>query len=297
MVFTAYIFQEDFDRLTKRELSHASQSQKGGSLFGQWTSTGNPVVHFAMSFSASKFNRDQMGKDLYDAFKICYIGEWRPVHSHGGNDSHEMNARGNLWGPGAPARFLVLDVSRASIVPFLFDRQTPKGTGNLERLPGENPFNKRDVFRPSQSTVNYNNPQRYGQQSGAVVHRQVAGPSRAPQYQEAVTTKPQWYASDEGSKKLQKVHDDFKKIARGGHVEMSRDSRSQDISMSFTDIHNQREWEVKFPPSFPYGGAVLIEKPGPRTSSPAEYKQGPSEKASTAVTKMIATIKSRTALY
>ncbi len=294
MASAVYIFNDDYVRLTTQEFSHASHLQKGGSLFGQWTSTGNPVVHFAMPYSASEFDRNKMGRDLYDAFKICYIGEWRPVRS----DSREIISRREITKhEDAPARFLVLNVSKAAIVPFLFDHHTPKRIENLERLPGENPFNKRDVFRPTQSTTNYNNPQRYGQQSGAVVHRQ-AGPSQAPQYQEAITTKPQWYASDKGSEKLQKVLDDFKKIARWGHVEMSRDSRSQDISMSFTDIYHQREWEVKFPPSFPsVDGAVLIEKPGPRNSSLTEYRQGPSEKASTAVAKMVATIKSRTALY
>ncbi|XP_078371064.1 uncharacterized protein LOC144654713 [Oculina patagonica] len=483
MAFTAYIFQEDFDSLTTREFSHASQLQKGGSLFGLWTGDGNPVVRFAMSNSASEFDRNEMGRDLYDTFKICYIGEWRPVQAHVGNDFSEMISRGEInQRPDAPARFLVLNVSRAAIVPLLFDHQTPKGVGNLERLSGKNPFNKtglferleptrnynpprypdqsaaarqptwpqarqapkrqeaitrqvhwysgdegngklkkvleafkeialqgkvdmtrdtitqdislsftddrrwrkwevkfpatfpfggavliespgtprckehrqggsrlastvvnkmvgiiknrttidvsrtdidpfpfesqfpkgrenferhpgenlnkRDVFGPTQSKTNYNYPQRYSPQSGDEMHRHDQDSSQSvPQYQKAITTNTQWYSSDEGNTILQKGLEDFNKIARGGHVEMSRDSRNQDISMSFTDIYHQREWEVKFPSSFPFNGAVLIEKPGPRTSSPAEYKQGPSEKASTAVTKMIATIKSRNSLY
>lgn len=289
MAFTAYIFQEDFDRLTRREVLHVSQSQKGGSLFGQWTSTGNPVVHFAMSYSASQFNRDKMGKDLYDGFRICYIGEWRPVQAHVGNDSREMNARGNLWGPGAPARFLVLDVSRADIVPFLFDRQTPKGVGNLERLPGKNPFNKTGLFERPEPTRNYN-PARYPDQSAAA--GQSAWPQArqpaAPQPQQAFTSGVQWYSSDKGNEKLKKVLDDFKEIALHGKVDMSRDTTSQDISLSFTENRYGKKWEVQFPATFPRVGALLIENPG--TSIKREQRQATNDKASKAVKNIISCI-------
>ena len=283
---TAYIFEEDFVRLTTQEFLHASRQQRGGSLFGQWTSTGNPVIHRAMFFSASQSERDKMGKDLYDMFRICHIGEWRPAPSHGGNDYHEMNARGDLWRTGFPARFLVLDVSRGDIVPFLFEGQTPKGRGRLERLPGKNPFNQTELLerRPEPAR----NPPRVqptyvGQSTWA-----SAQPA-ASQTQEAVTSGVQWYSSDEGNEKLKKVHQEFKEIAFGGKVDMSRDTATQNISLSFTDSRCRKKWEVQFPARFPTVGALLIENPGTRFKR--EERQGTNDKASKAVKNIISRIR------
>lgn len=275
MAFTAYIFKDDFNKLAAEEAS-LCHSQKGGSLFGQYTVDGNPVVYFVVYLTFSQYERDKIGKDLYDKFRICQIGEWRPAPSHGGYDFHEMKAREDLCRrAGFPARFLVLDVSRAHIVPFFFERQTPKGSGNLEILLGNSPFDKKDTFL----AANYNNQQQYSQQAGAVV--QVAARS-VPLFQEAITTKSQWYASDKGSMYLQKVLEDLKKIAQGGNVAMSRDTRTQDITMSFNDFTSRRrKWEVRFPFDFPGGGALLIENPG--TPREKEYKQVGSDKASIVV--------------
>ena len=284
---TAYIFEEDFSRLTTREVLHAyvGQQLKGGSLFGQWTSTGNPVVHFAMPFSATQSERDQMGYDLYDKFRICYIGEWRPLRAHGGNDCHEMTARG------APTRFLVLDVSKEGIVPFLFDNQASKGKGYLERLPGKNPFNKNGLFERSVPEGNYN-PQRYRYPVQSAAAGQSGYPparSAAPQPQEAVTNDVQWYSSDEGNEKLKKVLQDFTEIAFGGKVDMSRDTATQNISLSFTDSRCRKKWEVQFPAMFPTVGALLIENPGTPYKRP--IRLAPNDKASKAVKNIISLIR------
>ena len=135
MAFTAYIFQEDYDRLTRQEVTHASRQQKGGSLFGQWTSTGNPVIHRAMSFSQSQSDRDAVAKSLHEAFRVCHIGEWRPVESHT-YDMEASEARQRLIsGRGEPPTgFLVLDVSKTEIVPFLLNCKTDQyERGRLEK--------------------------------------------------------------------------------------------------------------------------------------------------------------------
>ena len=286
MAFTAYIFQEDFIRLTTREVIHTSQSQKGGSLFGQWTSTGNPVIHFAVSYSASDLDRHKMGKDLYDCFRICYIGEWRPVATRQVGD--EMKARWELRRADAPARFLVLDVSRADITPFLFESQVPKGKGTLEKLSGKNPFNKTGLFERQEPTRNYN-PQRHTDQSAAAAQSWApARPLPQVQPQEANTRSLQWYSSDEGNEKLKKVLENFREIALYGKVDMSRDTTSQDISLSFTDNRYRRMWEVKFPAMFPNIGALLIENPG--MSTQRSQRQASSDKASKAVKNIISCI-------
>lgn len=288
MAFTAYIFQEDYDRLTRQELSHASQQQKGGSLFGQWTSTGNPVIHRAMSYGHSQASRDAAAKELREGFQVCYIGEWRPVEAHNYTGMQAREVRERLLGREAPARFLVLDVSRADIVPFLLNRQTAQ-QGRLEKLPGKNPFNKREVLEDPIPRRDYDNPSRYplaaGQPSSSY---QVP---RASQFQEAITTVPQWYSGDEGNKKLQKVLEDLKEVAVG-NVDMSRDTRSQDISLSFVDKSSFRtKWEIRFPARFPAVGALLIENPG--THKENQRRQGSSDKASKAVKNIISCIKAR----
>lgn len=285
MAFTAYIFQEDYDRLTRQELSHASQEQKGGSLFGQWTSTGNPVIHRAMPFGHIQASRDTAARELYEGFRVCYIGEWRPVQSH---DYNERQARELLWGREPQARFLVLDVSRADIVPFLLNRQTAQqDKGRLEKLPGKNPFNKREVFEDPIPRRDYENPSRYALAAGQPNLPYQA--PRASQFQEAYTTVTQWYSGDKGNKTLQKVLEDLKEVAVG-NVDMSRDTRSQDISLSFVDKSSfRKKWEIRFPARFPAVGALLIENPG--THKEDQRRQGSSDKASKAVKNIISCIK------
>ena len=135
MAFTAYIFQEDYDRLTRQEVIHASRQQKGGSLFGQWTSTGRPLIYRAMPFSQSQSERDAVAKSLYEGFRVCHIGEWRPVESHT-YDMEASEARQRLIsGRGEPPTgFLVLDVSKTEIVPFLLNCKTDQyERGRLEK--------------------------------------------------------------------------------------------------------------------------------------------------------------------
>lgn len=331
MAFTAYMFQEDCNRLTTHEYSHASAIQKGGSLFGQWTSTGNPVVHHVMSYSSSQHARDEMETTLFDRFRVCYIGEWRPVQRHiVENDQMEMKARGYLMGrERSPARFLVLDVSRANIVPFLLQRQgshVQQGMGNLEKLRGENPFNKMENFsdQPYQPR-NYNNPPRFPESSAtggnpwppvpaqpAVSPYQQAnyhnpprfadsfaagGQHRPPAPQPAVTERSQWYSRDDGNEKLQKVFKGLEEIALRGDVKMSRDTRTQDITMLFTEKRTRREWEVKFPSKFPKHGAILIERPGTSLSKEHIQPDRPQGSVTTALKGIVDFIKNKTGIF
>lgn len=290
--FTTYIFLEDYDRLIRQELPHCT-SDKGGRLFGQWTSTGNPVVHHAMSYSYPS-SRDDMARNLYDKFRVCYIGEWRPVRTQVGNaDYNEMLKRKDLCrGGDAPGRFLVLDVSKTDVVPFLFERQVPKGMGSLEKLPGKNPFNQSVNVRqpPRQPARSHNNPPPYSDPPAAAAGQYWNQARPAPQFQEAATTGFQWYsAGDDGSEKLRKVLEDFKEIAQHNQVDLSRDKMTQDISMSFVDARSRKNWEVKFPANFPKEGALLIKYPGKPYRE--DITPATSDMASKAVKNMIAIIK------
>jgi len=287
MAFTAYIFQEDYDRLTKQEITHASQQQRGGSLFGQWTSTGNPVIHRVMSFGHSQSSRDVTARELFDGFRVCYIGEWRPVQASSYSD---MQARERLRGREPLARFLVLDVSRTDIVPFLLNRQTAQQVrGTLEKLPGRNPFNKTESFQePMPRRDYYDDPLRYplAQEGQPNLSHQVP---RASQFQEAITTVPQWYSGNEGSKTFQNVFQGIKEIAVMGDVGITRDTKSQDISLSFVEKVYRKKWEIKFPANFPAAGAVLIEDP--EAYKPKRQPQRGCDKVNQAVKNIISRIK------
>lgn len=299
MAFTAYIFKEDYERLTKREFNYASQNQKGGSLFGQWTSTGNPVIHRALSFGQSHDSRDEeVARNLYDGFRVCYIGEWRPVQSY---EQNAMQARQHLWRRResvAPTKFLVLDVSKTGIVPFLLNRQpTPEMRGVLEKLSGENPFNRSDVFRQSQPVVNYSNPPRHGNEAGGAVAAQHWRQDQ-PQNQEAYTTAYQWYSGEKGTSKLQDVLGKLQEIAQQEKVDMSRDRDTQDITLSFTDKRRARKWEVKFPAQFPSVGAVVIGYQGTTSRPMNEHRIAAGDRnVNTAVSKIVNYIESKTSIY
>jgi len=203
--------------------------------------------------------------------------------------------RERLRGPDAPARFLVLDVSRADIVPFLFvNRQTAQQEkGRLERLPGKNPFNKRESFEePMPLRREYGYPSQHASTAGPINLPYQA--PREAQYQEAVTTERQWYSGDKGSEKLQKVFEDIKEIAVGD-VDMSRDKITQDISLSFIDKRRRTKWEIRFPQTFPTVGALLIKNPG--TSQEKQQRQGTSDRAGKAVKNMISCIENTSFMY
>ena len=246
MAFTAYIFQEDYDRLIRQEVIHASRQQKGGSLFGQWTSTGRPVIYRAMSFSQSQSERDAVAKSLYEGFRVCHIGEWRPVESHTyGKEASEARQR-PIRGRGEPQTgFLVLDVSKTEIVPFLLNCKTDQyERGRLEKLSGKNPYNKRESFEEPIPRRNYDYASVRHPAGQPNVTHQAPGAAR---FQEAVTANVQWYSGEEGNKKLQKILEDFKEIAVG-NLDMSRDIKTQDLSLSCKDKHRGNNWEIRFLP-------------------------------------------------
>ena len=65
----------------------------------------------------------------------------------------------------------------------------------------------------------------------------------------------QWYASKEGEMALKYIFDELRKFADGNTVNMSRQTDTQDITLSF-QRHGQ-DWHVKFPFNFPRSSASL----------------------------------------
>ena len=256
--------------------------QPGGSLYGQWTSTGNPVVHVAISESGPQ--KDGIETFLFKNFRLCHIGEWRTAR----NDSRSRlellsKYKGRGRERGGSLRFIVLEVAKEEIYPFLFVNQEHKGQGKMDPLEGENPFNRKDVF--TQSIVGHN--QNSYQPSAAAGSQSILGlrqqsyqppaaaayqgqryqiQNRASQGQEARTSGDQWYAGEYGSAKLKYAFQKFQEIAgHGTEVEMKRDTETHNVSLLFCDNHFKK-WEAKFPAQFPQEGAVLIDKSSQKTS-------------------------------
>lgn len=265
---TTYIFKEDLARL-KGDADPLRAT--GGSLYGQWTSTGNPVVHVAMSKSGNY--KDGVETFLFKNYRLCHIGEWRAAN----RDHRPREELLSKYKEGSrPAkRFVILEVTAEAAYPFLFVDGKSQGEGRVEALQGENPFNKAEMLGvPSMSYSHGNlreqhrfpatgqemrrNPYHVPSNQQPVSRYQVH--TRQPQVQEAETSFLQWYAGERGQEKLRQVFEKMKEIAHRGEVEMTRDTHTHDMAMSFTASEGYKKWEVKFHRNFPFDGASVSNK-------------------------------------
>lgn len=271
MAFITYIFKEDLARL-KRDADPLGAT--GGSLYGQWTSTGNPVVHVAMSKSGKYSDGDETF--FLRNYRLCHIGEWRIANS----DHHTREALLSKYKEGSrPAkRFVILEVTADAAFPFLFVDGKSHWQGRVEALQGENPFNKlelRDTPSLNYSPGTWGTQQRFpatgpemrgnpvyvrSNQPPASHFQQYPVHTRQPQVQDVQTSSSQWYANKSGEGKLRQVFLKLKDMATREEVEMSRDTRTHDMSMSFIDMYRNRKWEVKFSAHFPRDGALVTNK-------------------------------------
>ena len=260
--FTAYIFQEDVQKL-HREAGYAGQ--KSGSLFGQWTSTGNPVVHYVVPSAVRRAESERYGTKLWDGYRLCHIGEWQSVRSHRRETVQDAGRHllSNFKG-GKPKRFLVLDVEVTNIKPYLFEGETQRRRGKLEPLEGENPFYRPDVDPQQPTGQHFHQSSHHKGQSTATQGNDWPRPQPRPQLQPATTSKHQWYSDSEKTGTFEKILNAFKKIADRDEVEITRNKTTEDLSMTFKDKRRLKKWQVDFPYNFPRAGALLIEDPDSR---------------------------------
>ena len=268
MAFTTYIFKEDLARL-KRDADPLRET--GGSLYGQWTSTGNPVVHVAMSKSG-KYS-DGVETFFFKNYRLCHIGEWR------NSDHRTREALLSKYKGSRPVkRFVILEVNADAVYPFLFVDGKSQEQGRVEALQGENPFNKLELlgtpslnYSPGTSGTQHRLPATGREMRGNLVDVRSNQPpvshfqqypvrTRQPQVQDVYTSSSQWYAKESGEEKLKQVFLKLKDMATREEVEMSRDTRTHDMSMSFIDKYRNRKWEVKFSAYFPRDGALVTNK-------------------------------------
>ena len=270
MAFTTYIFKEDLARLTR---DADPLRETGGSLYGQWTSTGNPVVHVAISKSG-KYS-EGVETFLFNNYRLCHIGEWGVAK----RDPRTSEVLLSKYKRSRPARrFVILEVTAEAAFPFLFVDGKSHGQGRVEALQGENPFNKPELlgtpslnYSPGNSGTQHRLPATGREMRGNPVYVRSNQPpvshfqqypvhTRQPQVQDAHTSLSQWYANESGEEKLKLVFLKMKEMAMREEVEMSRDTRTHDMSMSFNDKYRNRKWEVKFSAYFPHDGALVTNK-------------------------------------
>jgi len=260
--FTVYIFKADAEALLANPRRGGS-----GSLFGQWTSTGNPVVHKIMRKEEAR----NEGRLLYEAYRLCNIGEWRIV------DRNDRDGRKRIAYTvcsekqsrrAAIGKILIIDVDNVTgITPYLY---TPAFTqppiqrydlneqiGSVEILGGENPFNRarRGLMNPSQFSPVVNAPPTY-QQHAFVPSQDARRYEPSSQRQQVAISSHQWYANE---RDLQHVIKELKSVAEG-ELDISRDTGTHDLTVKFTDNRYGRSWTVKFPSRFPTEGATVSYK-------------------------------------
>lgn len=270
MAFITYIFKEDLARL-KRDADPLRAT--GGSLYGQWTSTGNPVVHVAMSKSG-KYS-DGVETFFFKNYRLCHIGEWCIANP----DHRTREALLSKYKGSRPAkRFVILEVTSDRAFPFLFVDGKSQGEGRVEALQGENPFNKAELLGvssmncpqgnlreqhrlPATGRETRRNPDHFPpSQLPVSYYQQYQVHTRQPRVQEAQTSSYQWYADERGREILRQVFEKMKEIAHRGEVEMTRDTHTHDMAMSFTASEGYKKWEVKFHRNFPFDGASVSNK-------------------------------------
>ena len=255
--FKAYIFKEDVQKLQSEA---GSAIQKSGSLFGQWTSTGNPVVQYVVPSAVNRADSESYGKKLWEGYRVCHIGEWQSVRSYRRQTAQdaERHLLSNFKG-GKPKRFLVLDVEATDIKPYLLEGENQRRRGILDRLDGVNPFNRHDVD-PQQSTgQHFRQPSHHKGQSTAAQGGDWSQFQPRPQLQPATTRNYQWYSGSMENGTFEKIFNDFKRIAYQGKVEITRNTTTEDLSIAFKDKRHFKKWQVDFPYNFPRAGALLIE--------------------------------------
>lgn len=155
--FLTYMFNEDIERITNWVLQYPDR-ETGGSLFGLWTSGGNPVVHIVLgpavgctrtdiSFFQDVAYLQRVGELLTSQYMLCHFGEWHSHHcmrlSHPSDGDVSTVVRNY---PQGACGFLlmianIMPDSTVAISPYMFHERTSSyQTGKVVVLDGDSPF-------------------------------------------------------------------------------------------------------------------------------------------------------------
>lgn len=83
---------------------------------------------------------------------------------------------------------------------------------------------------------------------------------RQPQKQQAFTASYSGTLMKVERKTSASISEDERNHTMRGEVEMTRDTRTHDVAMSFIDLYRNRKWEVNFSVNFPHDGVSVTSK-------------------------------------
>lgn len=154
----AIIYQSELDYISRCILDYPN-IETGGQLFGYWTSTGEPVVLYAIGpgpmaqHNPTSFIQDQeylqtIGNELHRRYRLQHVGEWHSHHQLGlpypsGGDVNTMQY--GVGKPGFPSMLLCIGTFNGrdtALNPYLFTEDTPHDYGKLfwDIVKAESPY-------------------------------------------------------------------------------------------------------------------------------------------------------------
>ena len=157
----AIIYQSEKDYISRCILDYFN-IETGGQLFGFWTSTGAPVVTYAIGpgpnaiHHVTSFVQDQnylqsVGRAIHKRFRLQHIGEWHSHHRLGlthpsGGDVDRICYEG-VGKPGFPRLLLCIgthDGQRTTINAYNFHENMPADyvQAKWDVIPMESPYRK-----------------------------------------------------------------------------------------------------------------------------------------------------------
>lgn len=295
---TVYIFSDvlrliedkirDQDRYSR---STAVETDDKAYLFGQWTSSFNPVVHGVLAPSWGNLNFESQTTyiaaakaKLQNNYQLYHIGEVAVQVPR--KDLYQI--QGQHGGRNTPGYLVVSQNTRTSqLEALLYESSSSRspslgnygGNCRIEELRGKNPFSQVSVKDSTAAVTDRGTrPDHYGNGSthdrpGRTDYRPPPPTYEAPTTttghvarmgrvfetggRDAETRYDQWYAISPGQERLKNMYEGVQDIASDGNVEMKRDNMTHDMTFIFKS--RGIEWEIAFPKDFPAGFLKLKE--------------------------------------
>lgn len=253
----ALIYESELDFISRCVLDYP-EIETGGDLFGFWTHSGRPVVHYAIGpgprsrRTVSFFNQDveylqSCGDRLRDLHGLQHIGEWHSHHRLGLNrpSSHDTNTVTNAIRDYQLRCFLLVICtiadSHTDIRGFLYSKSTPSAYQDIGWvvLPGENTL-RTSIDKEISDLVHF--PKTVKAALGAI--------DRASLYEPPSVFTPlpkdSWIGTEYGRDLLKAIHDEL--ASGAGSVRMTLLETKQ---ISFTWVYDAKHRSLLFPANSP----------------------------------------------
>ena len=253
----ALIYGSELEFISRCVLDYP-EIETGGDLFGFWTHSGRPVIHYAIGPGPNSrrtvafFNQDadylrSCGDRLRDLHGLQHIGEWHSHHRLGLSrpSSHDSNTVTNAIRDCQLRRFLLvictISESRSDIRGFLYSQATPLAYESVGWvvLSGQNTLRK---SIDEEMTDLVHRPK--------TAHAALGALDRTTLYDDSgeFTTVPKdsWIGTKAGKELLKAIHDEL--ASKNAAVRMTLLETRQ---VSLTWVHENKRHSILFPANSP----------------------------------------------